>query len=369
MQTWRVVRLNAALFPIDAYEAGLYRQYGIEPVEVEAAAPGDILAQAADADAVFAISVALPAVVVAGLARCRVISRLGAGTDKIAVDVATERGILVTNVPDFCAEEQADHTFALLLALARQMPQMSQAMAAGSYSAARAASRTNQRLSGQTLGLVGFGHSARLAARRAQGFGLRVIATRRNRRAPDLEAEALGVMMTDLDTVLRESDYVSLHAPLLPETYHLIDAAALAKMKPGAYLINTARGALVDEAALVAALRAGRLAGAGIDTFEGIDVFAPEAGPPDHPLLGLENVILTPHVAAGSVQAMQAVSRGGVENVVAVLSGYWPQPGQIVNAGVTPRYPLRAHDPALFAARKVSARPRQCLISPDAWPW
>jgi D-3-phosphoglycerate dehydrogenase / 2-oxoglutarate reductase len=160
---WRVVRLNAALFPIDAYEAGLYQQYELRPVEVEAATPGDLLAHIADADAVFAVSVALPAVVVAGLERCRVISRLGAGTDKIAVDVATERGILVTNVPDFCAEEQADHTLALLLALARQMPAMTQAMVAGHYNAARALSRTNQRLSGQTLGLVGFGHSARAA--------------------------------------------------------------------------------------------------------------------------------------------------------------------------------------------------------------
>lgn len=354
MPPWRVVRLNAAMFPIDAYEAGQYRQYGLQPVEAEAAAPADLLAHIADADAVFAVSVALPAEVVAGLTRCRVISRLGAGTDKIAVDVATERGILVTNVPDFCAEEQADHALALLLALARQLPQMSQAMAAGTYSAARAASRLNQRLSGRTLGLVGFGHSARLTARRAQGFGLRVIATRRTRRQPDPEAEALGVTMTDLDTVLRAADYVSLHAPLLPDTYHLLDAAALASMKPGAYLINTARGALVDEAALVEALRSGHLAGAGLDTFEGLDMFGPEAGPPAHPLLALENVILTPHVAAGSVQAMQAVARGGVENVVAVLRGYWPRPGHIVNAGVTPRYPLRAHDPALFSGKAAA---------------
>jgi len=355
MHTWRVVRLNAALFPIDAYEAGLYRQYDLRPVEAEAATPADLLAQLAECDALFAVSVALPAAVVAGLQNCRVISRLGAGTDKIAVDLATERGILVTNVPDFCADEQADHTLALLLALARRMPQMSAAMAAGTYNAARAMSRTNQRLSGQTLGLVGFGHSAQLVAKRAAGFGLRVIATRRNRARPDPAAEALGVVMTDLDTVLRESDYVSLHAPLLPDTYHLIDAAALGKMKPGAYFINTARGALVDEGALVAALRAGRLAGAGLDTFESIDVFAPETGPAQNPLFELDNVILTPHVAAGSVQAMQAVSRGGVENVVAVLSGYWPQPGQIVNAEVTPRWPLRANDPALFAARKVAA--------------
>jgi D-3-phosphoglycerate dehydrogenase len=350
----KVVRLNAALFPVDDYEAELYRRYDLRPVEAEASTLADILAAAGDADAVLAVSVALPAGVVAGLERCRVISRLGAGTDKIAVDMATQHGILVTNVPDFCADEQADHTLALLLALARRLPEMTAAMAAGHYSAARARSRTNQRLAGQTLGLVGFGHSARRVAQRARAFGLRVLATRR-RPGPDAEAEALGVTLTDLATVLHESDWVSLHAPLLADTHHLIGAAELAQMKPSAYLLNTSRGALVDEAALAAALRAGRLAGAGIDTFEALDVFAPESGPPQHPLIGLENVILTPHVAAGSVQAMQAVARGGVENVVAVLRGYWPPPDHIVNAGVAPRVPLRPHDPALFTARKAEA--------------
>ena len=353
MADWRVVRLNAGLFPIDAYEAAQYARHGLTPVEVEAATPDELRAAAAEADAVLVVSAALPANVVAGMARCRVIARLGAGTDKIAVDTATAHGIVVTNVPDFCAEEQAVHTLMLILALARQLPEMTAAMAAGTYGAARATSRTNQRLSGQTLGLVGFGHSAKLVARMAQGFGLRVIATRR-RAGPDPEADALGVTLTDLDTVLREADWLSLHAPLLPDTYHLLGAAALAKMKPGAVLINTARGALVEEAALVAALQAGRLAGAGLDTFESIDMFGPESGPPTHPLLGQPNVILTPHVAAGSVQAMQTVSRGGVENVAAVLRGYWPPPGRIVNAGVPPRYPLRAHDPDLFAERKAT---------------
>src|SRR5579859_496058 len=353
LQDCRVVRLNATLFPPSPYELSLYRQYQLNPIQVEANTPDDIIPWVADCDALFAISVALPTAVVDRLDRCRVISRLGAGTDKIAVDRARERGILVTNVPYFCVEEQADHTLALLLSLARQIPAMSKAMTTGEFGKARGLSRTNQRLSGRTLGLVGFGNSARQVARRAQGFGLRVIATRRNRSAPDDEARALGVTLTDLETVIRQSDYVSLHLPLTAETYHLIDDRRLRQMKPGAVLINTSRGALVDEAALVQALREGRLGGAGLDTFEQIDVFTPYEAPPAHPLLELENVVLTPHVAAGSVQSGQAVSRGGVENVVAILSGYWPLPENIVNRGVVPRVPLQDYDETLFQTQEA----------------
>jgi D-3-phosphoglycerate dehydrogenase len=352
---FRVVRLNAELFPIGDYEANLCREYGLNIVAVEANTPDEIIPHVAECDALFAISVALPTPVVESLSRCRVISRLGTGTDKIDVALATQRGILVTNVPYFCVEEQADHTMALLLSLARQIPVMSKHMAAGTFGEARLLSRQNQRLDGLTLGLVGFGNSARMVARRAQAFGMRVIATRRRQSATDPEADALGVRMTDFNEVLRESDYLSLHGPLTAETRHMLDDAALRKMKRSAFLINTSRGALVDEPALVAALREGRLAGAGLDTFEGIDVFTPNEAPPVHPLLELENVIVTPHVAAGSVQSGQAVSRGGVENVVAILSGQWPLAENIVNAGVVPRWPLRPYDPSLFISRKVPA--------------
>ena len=228
---YRVVRLNAELFPPSNYEKNLCRQYGLNITEAEANTPADIIPHVADCDALFAISVALPAPVVESLDRCRVISRLGTGTDKIAVDLATRRGILVTNVPYFCVEEQADHTMALLLSLARQLPTMSKHMRAGTFGQARMLSRINQRLDGLTLGLVGFGNSARMVARRAQAFGMRVIATRRNKAASDPEAEALSVKLTGLDEVLRESDYLSLHVPLTAETRHMIDEAALRKMK------------------------------------------------------------------------------------------------------------------------------------------
>jgi phosphoglycerate dehydrogenase-like enzyme len=157
------------------------------------------------------------------------------------------------------------------------------------------------------------------------------------------------VDLVDLESILAEADYISLHLPLSPETYHLFDAAVFVRMKPGALLINTSRGALVDEEALAEALRSGHLGGAGLDTFEGIEIFSSVQAPPRHPLVGMENVVLTPHVAAGSVQAMQEVAQGGVENVVSVLCGHWPEAAHRVNPQVRPRHPLSEHDPTLFA--------------------
>ncbi len=348
LENCRIVRLNATLFPVSEFEASLYEKYDLKPVQVEANLPEEIIPRVEDCDALFAISVSLPEAVVSSLSRCRVISRLGTGTDKIDVAMATRKGILVTNVPYFCVEEQADHTMALMLALARKLPQMAQAMAERAWSHSKRQSRSNQRLSTQNLGLIGFGNSAKATAQRARGFGMRVIATRRNMKAPRHEADNLGVEMVSLDTLLSESDYVSLHLPLSSETYHMLDEAELGKMKPGAYLINTSRGALVDEMALVKALREGRLSGAGLDTFEGINPFTEDETPPEHPLLELDNVVLTPHVGAYSVQASQDVSRGGVQNVVSVLSGHLPLAENIVNPSVTPRVPLADYDDSLF---------------------
>ena len=340
--------MNAALFPVGEIEAALCEEYHLRPVQVEANSPEEIIPYVADCDALFAVSVSLPEAVVSNLSRCRVISRLGTGTDKIDVAMAARMGILVTNVPYFCVEEQADHTMALLLALARQLPRMARAMAEGAWSRSKRQARSNQRLSTQTLGLIGFGNSAKATARRARGFGMRVIATRRNMKAPRREADELGVEMLSLNTLLAESDYVSLHVPLDSDTYHMLAEAQLRKMKPGAYLINTSRGALVDEMALVKSLREGRLSGAGLDTFEGINPFTEDESPPDHPLMELDNVVLTPHVGAASVQAAQDVSRGGVQNVVSVLSGHMPLAENIVNPSVTPRFPLAEYDASLF---------------------
>jgi D-3-phosphoglycerate dehydrogenase len=339
---YKIVRLTAPIFQPSEKELAAFAAAGLTVTVVDAEAPDEMIPLVQDADIVTLIGTKLPAAVIEAMPNCRAISRQGTGTDKIAVDRATELGIVVTNTPYFCVEEQADHTMAMILNLARKIKVSENAMAEGDVMRARRAVGTNQRMSTTTLGLVGFGRSAVHTARRARGFGMRVLATRSNRSAPTTEADALGVTMTDLATILRESDYVSLHLPLNAATYHLIDDTALRQMKPTACLINTSRGALVDEAALYTALQEGRLAGAGIDTYEQIDIFAERLPPRLHPLTGLENVILTPHVAAGSVQAGEDIYMTAIANITAILQGFWPLAENIVNPTVTPRVPLQS---------------------------
>ena len=270
----KIVRLTAPIFAASETELAAFAAQGLTVTVVDAEEPAALIPQVADAAIITLIGTQLPGSVIEALRHCRAIIRMGAGTDKIDVARATELGIVVANTPYFCVEEQADHAMAMVLSLARKLTVTQNAMAEGDLVRARRAVSTNQRVSRATLGLVGFGRSAIHMAQRARGFGMRVLATRNNKRAPTDQADALGVIMTDLTTVLRESDYVSLHLPLNKATHHLIDRAALAQMKPTACLINTSRGALVDEAALIDAIRAGHLAGAGIDTFAEIDIFA-----------------------------------------------------------------------------------------------
>jgi D-3-phosphoglycerate dehydrogenase len=345
LSQYTVARLTAPIFGASDDELRDFAARGLAVRVVDAERADELIPLVRDADVVALIGTALPTQVVEALDCCRVIARLGTGTDKIDVARATELGIVVANTPYFCVEEQADHAMAMLLSLARKLPLAQRAMAAGEIIRARRAVAENQRVSACTLGLVGFGRSAVHLARRARGFGMRVLATRNNKRAPTDEADALGVTMTDLDTVLRESDYLSLHLPLNAATHHLIDAAALRKMKPTACLINTSRGALVDELALIEALHAGRLGGAGLDTHALIDVFAEQLPPRLHPLTDMDNVILTPHVAAGSVQASHDIYAIALDNIVDVLSGRWPPPEHVVNPTVIPRFPLASAPP------------------------
>lgn len=351
----RFVRLNAEVIPVNPTEAALYRHYGIAPILVDAYEPEHIIARVADCDALAVVSASLPEPVIKSLTRCTIISRLGNGTDKIDVETATLEGIVVSNVPTFCNDEMADHVMASLLALARRIPAMSRHFYAGRFQKARDEGLRLHRVSGLTLGLIGFGASAKAVVRRARPFGLNILATRKNMRAPRDEADALGVRMVDVDTLLSESDFVSLHLPLTRETCRLLDAPTLRKMKPGSFLINTCRGAITDESALADLLRCGHLGGAAIDTFDDIEIFGETEAPPDHALARLDNVILTPHISGLSVQASQDVSITGVENLVSVLSGRWPHPDNVVNTGVRPRLPLKEHEPALFDHRKDNA--------------
>lgn len=333
---FQVVRLNAVTYPMAREEFVELQRIGITPTTIEGQTPDEILAAAANCDALLVVSSKLPAEVIDRLERCRVISRLGAGTDRIDVEAATRRGIIVANVPDFCLNEQAEHTLTLLLAFARRLPYMTEAMRRGHWTA-RSHPEVH-RIAGRTLGLVGFGASAQAVARRAAPFGLRLSAWVRNPDKYAAIARELGVRLQPLDELLADSDFVSVHLPLTEQTRHLLDRRRLELLKPTAVLINTARGAIIDEQSLVHLLKEKRIAGAALDVFEGIDVFANPGPPPTHPLYALDNVILTPHTAGSSVESAIESGSRGARHAVDVLQGRWPP--HVVNPEVQPRYRL-----------------------------
>jgi len=274
----------------------------------------DILAVARDADAMIVCYAQITADVVGGLARCKVIGRTGLGVDNIDVSAAAARGIVVTYVPDYCIGEVSDHTIAMLLALARQIPFADKLVQSGRWELPPIVPL--RRLQGQVLGLVGFGNIPRAVVPKAKAFGLDVIA-----HDPYVSQDvlaSLGVKGVSLDELLARADFISVHAPLTPATRGLINASAFAKMKKGALIVNTARGPLIDEPALIAALDSGQLGGAALD------VVTIEPLPKDSPLLGRDNVILTPHTAFYSVEALIELQTKAASDVARVLSGAPP---------------------------------------------
>jgi D-3-phosphoglycerate dehydrogenase len=292
----------------------------------------EVVTAVGDADAVLNTVVPITARAIAAMPRCRVIVRSGVGVDNVDVAAASAAGIVVANVPDASIEEVSNHALALLLACSRKVVLLDRALRAGTWS--RALFPPMGTLYGQTLGLVGFGRIARALAGKAQALQMRVLAA--DPLVPEAEVRYARVEPVGLERLLAESDFVSLHAPLLPATRHLIGAAQLQVMKPSAYLINTARGPLVDQAALVEALQSGAIAGAALDVFE------LEPLPVDDPLLLLPNVVVTPHAAAYSDSGIRELRRRTGEAAADVLRGVWPR--GLANAGITPRYPLRQPD-------------------------
>ncbi len=284
--------------------------------------PEEIIALAPQADAILTCWKDVPAEALDIAPNCQMVSRYGIGLDNIPIGRATELGMLVTNVPDFCLEEVSDHVMALLLATARQLFPLARTPERSGWT--RETPRPIPRVKGQTLGLIGFGNIARALVPKALGFGLRVIAYTPRLRPQDAPQ---GVEVTNnLSEMLAASDYVSIHCPLTEETAHLINDAALAQMKSDALLINTSRGGVIDEEALTRALREGRIGGAALDVTD------PEPPSADNPLLTLENVIVTPHAAFYSVAATAELARKAAENVVTVLRGEVPK--TVVNAKV-----------------------------------
>jgi D-3-phosphoglycerate dehydrogenase len=271
----------------------------------------DIVAVAKDADAVLVTYAKLTRDVLMQLTRCRAIGRFGLGVDNIDLPTAKEKGIAVNYVPDYCIREVSDHAMALLLALIRKIPLSNKLVQSGRWE--MPAVVPIRRIEGTVLGLIGFGHIPRLVAPKAQAFGMKVISYDPFAKPEAFKAAA--VESVDLDTLLKTSDYVSVHAPLLQATRGMLNAAAFGKMKKGAYVVNTARGPLIDEPALVAALDSGQVGGAGLD------VVAAEPLAKDSPLLGRDNVIISPHTAFYSIEALNELQTKCATDVARVLSG------------------------------------------------
>ena len=246
---------------------------------------------------------------------CRLICRVGTGLDAIDIDAATERGIWVTYAPDYSIDEVSTHAIALVLAQARGLPGLLGTTRQGIWSSESGG--VLYRFSDQTLGVIGCGRIGQATAAKGRGLGLSVLAY--DPYVDKARMEELGVKVVDLETVLRRSDYISLHSPLTEETRQLINAETLAMMKPTAYLVNAARGALVDEDALLAAVQGGQIAGAALDVLNVEPVAA------DHPFLKEERILLTPHAGWYSEESKVDVRVQGAEEVVRVLRGERPR--------------------------------------------
>jgi len=260
--------------------------------------------------------------------RLKVVSRHGIGVDAVDLQAATEHGVLVTNTPHVNAVAVAEHALALMLGLLRRIPAADASVKAGRWEGLKF---MGGELYGKTLGIVGLGAIGVELARRARGLGMNVLYVKR-RRSLELE-EQLGLTFKPLNELLKESDIVSIHLPLTDETKGLIGEEEIASMKPNAYIINTARGGIINLNALTQALKAGRLAGAALDVYD--------SEPPNfnHPLFKLENVILTPHIAAYTVEAVRRMDITAAENILKALKGQIPE--HVVNKEVLSRGNLR----------------------------
>ena len=274
-----------------------------------------ILEVAADADALLVTYGQINADVIAGLNNCRAIGRFGIGTDNIDIGAAAGKGIVVTYAPVYCLDEVSDHAMALLLSVARKIPYANKLVADGRWE--MPAVVPIARLRGTTLGLLGLGNIPQQIVGKAQAFGMNVIAA--DPYCPDEVFGKLNVTKVEFDDLLARSDYISVHAPLTPETEKMFNMDAFRKMKNTAFLINTARGPLVDTADLAAALDAGEIAGAGLD------VLPTEPPAADDPIVGRDDVVLTPHTGFYSEDALLDLQTTVASDVAAVLAGEEPK--------------------------------------------
>jgi D-3-phosphoglycerate dehydrogenase len=313
-----------ALAPVDA-----------EIVEVVAQTEAEFINAARDADAIIVKGRRITKTIIDNLEQCKVIALGSVGADSVDIDAATARGIPVTNVPDTFIEEVADHTMMLILATFRRLTTMDRLVRSGRWHEGRPMLYHYPRLMGQTLGFIAFGHVARATALRAKAFGVRMLAY--DPYIEELTITQYGVEPVGLTELLQRSDIISMHAPATAEADHMLTDEHFRQMKPEALFINAGRGPTVDEAALVRALQEGWIAAAGLDVLE------QEPPDPSNPLLTMDNVILTPHVASASARMNPERRRRVGQDIALVLSGRWPR--TCVNPSVLANSKLRRWQP------------------------
>ncbi len=317
-----------------AVERACLTPVGAELVAAACRTEEEVLALARDAVGLIYYYAPVTKRVIEGLDACRVMVRMAIGTDGIEVGAATRKGIMVCNVPDYCIDEVSEHALALMLCLQRWILPLHQAVLKGRWQARKEG--PVHRLEGRTLGLLGFGRIARSLAQKASGLGLHIIAHDPYQK----QVSPLSVRMVDLEKLVEQSDILSIHVPLTEGTRGMMGEALLKRMKRSAFLVNTGRGAVVDEPALIKALAEGWIAGAGLD------VLAEEPPAPDNLLLKMENVIITPHAGFYSEESWMNLRQKAVAEVVRALEGRMPR--NVVNPeAVDKAAPLDCEDDRL----------------------
>jgi D-3-phosphoglycerate dehydrogenase / 2-oxoglutarate reductase len=309
-----LVAVSDSVFPNLDQARAVLSKIGAEVRLAADSKPETILGVARDADALLTTYAKITADMIRQMKRCRIISRFGIGVDNVDIPVATEGKIVVTKVPDYCLDEVSDHAMALLLAAARKITLANSLVHAGRWE--MPAVVPIHRLRGSVLGLVGFGRIPQLVAPKAKAFGMRVVAS--DPYIPKNVFEKAGVEGVEFGELVKISDYISIHSPLLPETRGMFNADLFRKMKPTAYIINTARGPIVDEKALADALDAKQIAGAALDVM-------PTEPPVNSPLFGRDNVIITPHTSFYSEESLVDLQTKAAEEVARVLTGQAPR--------------------------------------------
>ncbi|MFD2639065.1 C-terminal binding protein [Piscibacillus salipiscarius] len=297
-----------------APEKEVLEQMGIELTLEQCQTEDEVIERCHDADAILNQYAPISRKVIENLPNLKIVARYGIGFNTVDLDAATERGVVVSNVTDYCLDEVSDHAMALLLSSVRKVTLMNNEVKNGNWDYKVAI--PIYRMRGSTLGLIGFGNIPQRLTEKAQAFGINVIAY--DPFVPEEVAESMNVQLAELDTLYEQSDYVSVHLPLNEHTEKLVSHDAFKKMKEHAFIINTARGPVIDEDALVEALENGEIAGAGLDVLE------TEPIPEGHPFLNMDQVILNPHSAFYSVESEAELKRKAAQNVADVLSGYFP---------------------------------------------